>query len=79
MNSIVQAKSSWNWCLKATWPVVFKLQVWDSVQSSPLQATVLYLAEGKETRHIDGKDYVLEYPIKADFALIKAPARLPLG
>jgi 3-oxoadipate CoA-transferase alpha subunit len=30
------------------------------------------LAEGKETRHIDGKDYVLEYPIKADFALIKA-------
>ncbi|MFX5084828.1 alpha-hydroxy-acid oxidizing protein, partial [Acinetobacter baumannii] len=25
------------------------------------------LAEGKETRHINGKDYVLEYPIKADF------------
>jgi len=30
------------------------------------------LAEGKETRHIDGRDYVLEYPIRADFALIKA-------
>lgn len=30
------------------------------------------LAEGKETRHIDGKDYVLELPLKADFALIKA-------
>lgn len=30
------------------------------------------LAENKETRHIDGKDYVLEFPIKADFALIKA-------
>lgn len=30
------------------------------------------LAVGKETRHIDGKDYVLEYPLKADFALIKA-------
>ncbi|QMT32612.1 3-oxoacid CoA-transferase subunit A [Conchiformibius steedae] len=30
------------------------------------------LAEGKETREIDGRDYVLEYPIKADFALIKA-------
>jgi len=30
------------------------------------------LAEGKETRVIDGKNYVLEYPIKADFALIKA-------
>src|SRR5712692_993234 len=28
------------------------------------------LAEGKETRAIDGKHYVLEMPIKADFALI---------
>ena len=30
------------------------------------------LAEGKETRLIDGRGYVLEYPIGADFALIKA-------
>jgi 3-oxoadipate CoA-transferase alpha subunit len=30
------------------------------------------MAEGKETRRIDGKDYVLESPIHADFALIKA-------
>lgn len=30
------------------------------------------LAEGKETRTIDGKDYVLEMPIRADVALIKA-------
>jgi 3-oxoadipate CoA-transferase alpha subunit len=30
------------------------------------------LAEGKETRRIDGRDYVLEYPIHADFALVKA-------
>jgi 3-oxoadipate CoA-transferase alpha subunit len=30
------------------------------------------LAEGKETRNIDGTEYVLEYPIHADFALIKA-------
>lgn len=30
------------------------------------------LAEGKETRRIGERDYVLEYPIKADFALIKA-------
>lgn len=30
------------------------------------------LAEGKETRRIDGKDYVFELPLKADFALIKA-------
>jgi len=30
------------------------------------------LAEGKETREIDGRNYVLEYPIHADFALIRA-------
>lgn len=28
--------------------------------------------EGKETRTIDGRVYLLEYPVKADFALIKA-------
>jgi len=32
------------------------------------------LAEGKETREIDGRHYVLEYPIYADFALVKARA-----
>ncbi|MGP9821773.1 3-oxoacid CoA-transferase subunit A [Salinarimonas sp. NSM] len=32
------------------------------------------LADGKETRTIDGRDYVLEYPIRADVALIKARA-----
>jgi 3-oxoadipate CoA-transferase alpha subunit len=30
------------------------------------------LAEGKEQRTIDGRDYVLEYPIKGDVALIGA-------
>ena len=30
------------------------------------------LAEGKEAREIDGRQYVLEYPIKADFALVSA-------
>lgn len=30
------------------------------------------LAEGKETRTIDGRDYVLEYPIRGDVALVKA-------
>ncbi|MGH8445084.1 MAG: 3-oxoacid CoA-transferase subunit A [Solimonas sp.] len=30
------------------------------------------LADGKETREIGGRHYVLEYPIHADFALIKA-------
>ncbi|QIG53771.1 3-oxoacid CoA-transferase subunit A [Altererythrobacter sp. BO-6] len=30
------------------------------------------LAEGKQTQDIGGRNYVLEYPIHADFALIKA-------
>ena len=30
------------------------------------------LAEGKEERTIDGRDYVLEYPIRGDVALVKA-------
>jgi 3-oxoadipate CoA-transferase alpha subunit len=30
------------------------------------------LAEGKETRRIGERDYVLEYPVHADYALIKA-------
>ena len=30
------------------------------------------LEEGKETKIIDGKKYILELPLKADFALIKA-------
>ncbi|MBS2030832.1 MAG: CoA transferase subunit A [Deltaproteobacteria bacterium] len=30
------------------------------------------IAEGKETRVIDGREYVLEKPLKADFAIIRA-------
>jgi 3-oxoadipate CoA-transferase alpha subunit len=30
------------------------------------------LAEGKEVRSFDGRDYVMEYGLKADFALIKS-------
>jgi len=37
------------------------------------------LAEGKETRTIDGRDYILEYPLHADFALIKAYRGDPWG
>jgi 3-oxoadipate CoA-transferase alpha subunit len=32
------------------------------------------LARGKETREIDGRQYVLEYPIHGDVALVKAEA-----
>ncbi|MBM4354279.1 MAG: 3-oxoacid CoA-transferase subunit A [Deltaproteobacteria bacterium] len=38
---------------------------------TPVGAGTL-LAEGKEARVIDGKEYLLELPLKADFALVKA-------
>lgn len=37
------------------------------------------LAEGKEVRTIDGRDYLLEYPIKGDYALISAHRADPMG
>lgn len=37
------------------------------------------LAEGKETRTIDGRDYVLEMPIRGDIALIGAHAADTMG
>jgi 3-oxoadipate CoA-transferase, alpha subunit len=37
------------------------------------------LAEGKETRVIEGRAYVLEHPLKGDFALIKAQVADRMG
>jgi 3-oxoadipate CoA-transferase, alpha subunit len=37
------------------------------------------LAEGKEQRTIDGRDYVLEMPIRGDWALVAAQAADPMG
>ena len=37
------------------------------------------IAEGKETRIIDGREYVLEKPLRADFAFIKAWKGDPMG
>jgi 3-oxoadipate CoA-transferase, alpha subunit len=37
------------------------------------------LAEDKETREIDGRHYVLEYPIRADYTLVKAHRADELG
>lgn len=37
------------------------------------------LAEGKEVREIDGRHYVLEYPIRADVALVRAHTSDRLG
>ncbi len=36
-------------------------------------------AEGKESRRFDGKDHILEFALKADFALLRAQAADTLG
>ena len=43
-----------------------------SARSSARPGSGTPLAEGKETREIDGRTYVLEYPIHGDVALIGA-------
>lgn len=78
MTSIAAAKWSLSWCRRAT-------SRRGSAAGAGLGAVFTPtgygtpLAEGKETREIDGRHYVLEYPIKADFALIKAHQWRPLG
>ncbi|MCW2855470.1 MAG: 3-oxoacid CoA-transferase, subunit [Marmoricola sp.] len=37
------------------------------------------LAEGREVRTIEGRDYLLEYPIRGDYALISAHKADPMG
>ena len=71
------ARSSWNWCPRATWPsACARPGAGIGAFFCPTgYGTELALnADGspKETREINGKRYVLEYPIYGDVALIKA-------
>ena len=56
---------------QGTWPSASAPPAPASAPSSRPRATAP-LAEGKETREINGRQYVLEYPLHADYALIKA-------
>src|SRR5690606_33013105 len=55
------------------WPPRSTLFPYTTLFRSPTGYGTL-LAEGKETREINGRHYVLEYPIQVDYALIKAEA-----
>jgi 3-oxoacid CoA-transferase A subunit len=71
MTFIAAAKLSWSWYRRATSRRGSRRQALASARCLPHR--LRYAAGGgKETREIDGRHYVLEYPIKADFALIKA-------
>ena len=78
-SSIEPARWSSSWCLRAIWPNGCGLPAPGSGRSSAPLASGHLSAEGKERRTIDGRDYVLEYPIKGDVALIKALRADTLG
>jgi acyl CoA:acetate/3-ketoacid CoA transferase alpha subunit len=71
MPSTTQATFSWNWCRRGTSRNGSAPRAPASAASSRRPASARPRG-GKETRRIDDRDYVLEYPIRADFALIKA-------
>jgi len=77
MSSIEAEKSSWNWCPKANWlndcvPAGAGVGAFYTPTGFGTELALNADGTAKETRHINGKDYVLEYPIYGDVALIKA-------
>lgn len=71
MISTVAAKWSWSWCRRATSQRGSGRPApgWGGIYPHRLR----HAAGGRQgDTEIDGRHYVLEYPIKADFALIKA-------
>ena len=70
--STARARSSSNSCRRATSPSASVPPAPASAPSSRRPGVGTELAEGKEERTIDGREYMLEYPIQADFALISA-------
>ena len=65
------AGSSWSWCRRATWPNASAPPAPASAPSSRPRATARRWPRAKN-REINGRQYVLEYPLHADYALIKA-------
>ena len=67
-----EARSRWSSCRRARSPSAFAPAAPASAASSRRPAYGTLVAEGKETRMIDGKAYVLEAPLRADFAFVQA-------
>jgi 3-oxoadipate CoA-transferase alpha subunit len=60
------------WCHRAIWPNACGPRALASAAFFCPTGVGTPLAEGKEQRTIDGRDYVLEYLIRGDVALIGA-------
>ena len=71
VTSTAPGRSSWSSCRRGRWPNAFAPRGRGSGFFTPTGFGTT-LADGKETRRIDGRDYVLEEGLTADFALVKA-------
>ena len=67
-----QASSRSSWCRRARSRNAFARVARASAGFFTPTGYGTLVAEGKETRVIDGRPYVLELPLKADFALVRA-------
>jgi len=66
------ASSNSSWCRRAPWRNASRQATTESPRSSRRLRSATKLPVGKETRRINGRDYVLEGALTADYALIKA-------
>ena len=65
-------KSRRSWCLKGRWQSAYGRPERASGPSSPPPGGGTETAEGKEHRELNGRMHVLEYPLQADYALLRA-------
>lgn len=72
ISCIGRSASSLNWSRRAISPNAFVPRAQASARFFSPTGFGTELTRGRETRRIDGRDYVLELPLHADFALISA-------
>ena len=68
-----RARSSSSWCRRARWSSACAPAAPGSPRSTRRPASAPRSRAGKEVREFDGRRYVLETALRADFALVRAP------
>ena len=79
MRCTAPARSSWNWCRRATRAERIRAAGAGIGGFFTPTGYGTPLTEGKETGSGNGRGYVLERALPADVALVHARARRPLG
>ena len=74
-----RAKWSWNTCRRGPWPRGFAREAPALGAFYTPTGVGTLIEEGKEKRIIDGREMLLEYALRADYALIRAYCADTLG